>query len=68
MSQLAGTVVQIRSNAETLLTEAGKLAAVSRQVSSASDQTENQTAALATSSSEVSASINSVVSAIEEIQ
>jgi methyl-accepting chemotaxis protein len=68
VSQLAGTVVQIRSNAETLLSEADTLATVSRQVSSSSDRTEDQTAALAATSSGVTASINTVVSATEEIQ
>ena len=68
VGQLAGTVSDIRTNAERLMTEASSLTSVSMQVTMSVDETEAQTTTLANAASSVAASIDEVVTATDEMQ
>ncbi len=68
VEQLAGTVSDIRTNAERLLSEASSLTAVSMQVTMSVDETEAQTNSLANAAGSVAASIDEVVTATDEMQ
>jgi len=68
VGQLAGTVADIRTNAERLLSEAHSLTSVSMQVTMSVDETEAQTSSLANAASSVAASIDEVVTATDEMQ
>ena len=68
VSQLAGTVSDIRSNAERLLSEAHSLTTVSMQVTTSVDETEAQTSSLADAAGSVARSIDEVVTATDEMQ